>query len=480
MRRRADDPAASPVAGPDDVAEHRAGLDRRELAGIADQDEPGVGPHRLDQPGHQRQRHHRGLVDDHDVVRQPVAAVVAEAAVAAGPPAEQPVQRRRVAGRAAASRTASATSRPAASSWTASSSRAAALPVGAASATSGGGSPAAAACSASSATIRATVVVLPGARPAGDDREAAQHRRRRGQPLAGVATSPGNSRASPSREHVVVDGRGRGRRRTAQVGGDLALLAPVAVEVEPRCRPAAAAGLVVGVAPLRRRRPAGWPRSASSHASGGSGHGSAERSTGSSASTVAVVADRRQVDEDVAEARAADGQRGRQRTGSSCSPASSASRRATWTSAADSTPGVVERAQQPGRVARAARGRARRWRSAIGSRTAVMPTAPVEQVAQRLDERGRRAPGEHAARLAVDGRRVRRRSSRAGTGRGRRRGCGRGRSRAAASAGSGAARRCRAAPAGRSGVRCISLGQRRRAVVPGRQRLARRPSQFVL
>ena len=42
-----------------------------------------------------RQRHHRGLVDDHHVVRQPVAAVVAEAAVRVGPPAEQPVQRRR-------------------------------------------------------------------------------------------------------------------------------------------------------------------------------------------------------------------------------------------------------------------------------------------------------------------------------------------------------------------------------------------------
>ena len=43
---------------------------------------------------HQRQRHHRGLVDDHDVVGEAVAAVVAEAAVAARPPAEQPVQRR--------------------------------------------------------------------------------------------------------------------------------------------------------------------------------------------------------------------------------------------------------------------------------------------------------------------------------------------------------------------------------------------------
>ena len=80
--------------GTDDVAEHGAGLDRRELARVADEDQARVRAHRLDQPGHQRQRHHRGLVDDHDVVRQPVAAVVAEAAVAARAPAEQAVQRR--------------------------------------------------------------------------------------------------------------------------------------------------------------------------------------------------------------------------------------------------------------------------------------------------------------------------------------------------------------------------------------------------
>ena len=51
-------------------------------------------PDGLGEPRHQRQRHHRGLVDDHDVVGQPVAAVVAEAAVGAGLPAEQAVERR--------------------------------------------------------------------------------------------------------------------------------------------------------------------------------------------------------------------------------------------------------------------------------------------------------------------------------------------------------------------------------------------------
>jgi hypothetical protein len=87
-----DDPLAAGRA--DDVAEHGAGLDRRQLPGVADQHEPCLRPDGLDQPRHLRERHHRGLVDDHDVVREPVAAVVPEPAVAPGPPAEQPVQRR--------------------------------------------------------------------------------------------------------------------------------------------------------------------------------------------------------------------------------------------------------------------------------------------------------------------------------------------------------------------------------------------------
>ena len=87
-------PSPGVGTGINDVAEDDAGLDRRELSGVADQDQPRLGAHRLDQSRHQRQRHHRGLVDDHDVVRQAVAAVVREPAVAPGPPPEQPVQRR--------------------------------------------------------------------------------------------------------------------------------------------------------------------------------------------------------------------------------------------------------------------------------------------------------------------------------------------------------------------------------------------------
>ena len=78
----------------DQVGEHRARLDRGQLARVADQDQPGVGADRLEQPGHHRQRDHRGLVDHDHVVRQPVGAVVPEPDAAVGAPAEQPVQGR--------------------------------------------------------------------------------------------------------------------------------------------------------------------------------------------------------------------------------------------------------------------------------------------------------------------------------------------------------------------------------------------------
>ena len=80
----------------DQVGEHRAGLDGGELVGVADQHQPGLRAHRLEQPGHHRQRHHRGLVDDDHVVRQPVVAVVAEPGRRVRAPAEQPVQGHRL------------------------------------------------------------------------------------------------------------------------------------------------------------------------------------------------------------------------------------------------------------------------------------------------------------------------------------------------------------------------------------------------
>ena len=171
-------------AGPDDVAQDGAGLDRGQLLGVADEDQAGVGADRLDQPGHQRERDHGRLVDHDHVVGQPVQAVVAEAGAVARVEAEQPVQRHARAARRRRSR-----SRPRRPAWrrrparTASSSRAAALPVGAARATSGGRRPAADACSSSRARTRATVVVLPVPGPAGDHRQPAQHGRGRRQAL---------------------------------------------------------------------------------------------------------------------------------------------------------------------------------------------------------------------------------------------------------------------------------------------------------
>ena len=61
------------------VAQNRAGLDRGQLSGVADEHHARVGARGFQQPRHQPQRHHRALVDDHDVVGETVAGVVAEA-----------------------------------------------------------------------------------------------------------------------------------------------------------------------------------------------------------------------------------------------------------------------------------------------------------------------------------------------------------------------------------------------------------------
>ena len=79
-----------PPFGPGEVAQHRSGLDGRQLVGVAHQHEPGLRAHRVEQPGHHRQGDHRRLVHHHDVVGQPLGPAVAERAAA--PPAQQPVQ----------------------------------------------------------------------------------------------------------------------------------------------------------------------------------------------------------------------------------------------------------------------------------------------------------------------------------------------------------------------------------------------------
>jgi hypothetical protein len=63
-------PHPEPLAGrTDDVTEDGARLDGGQLLGVADEDQPGVGPHGLDEAGHHREGHHRRFVDDDHVVR---------------------------------------------------------------------------------------------------------------------------------------------------------------------------------------------------------------------------------------------------------------------------------------------------------------------------------------------------------------------------------------------------------------------------
>ena len=89
-RRLADEQLVG--CGPDDVAEYSARLDRCELPRVTDENEPSVRSEGLDEFCHERERHHRGLVDDHHIVWQALASIVAEAAVAVWTPAKQSME----------------------------------------------------------------------------------------------------------------------------------------------------------------------------------------------------------------------------------------------------------------------------------------------------------------------------------------------------------------------------------------------------
>ena len=176
------------------------------------------------------------------------------------------------------------TSSPAASWWTASSSRAAALPVGAARATSGGGA---------RRPNRPARPAGPGSAPPSSSCPSPGRRRR---PTTGAARptrrpaagspAPGHRTAGPARPpagpvHPVDAGVAPG----PQVGGDLAFLPPVAVEVQQvptsrSGRPSAPSSPVAtsGLAESRSIQPAG------------SGQGRPWRSTGRSTSAVTVSA----------------------------------------------------------------------------------------------------------------------------------------------------------------------------------------------
>ncbi len=275
--------------GTHDVAQHRARLDRRELGGVADQHEPRVGAHGVEQPGHHRDRHHRGLVDDHDVVGEPAAAVVAEAAVAARPPAEQAVERDRLQRQQLCTHRRAHIERQ----------RLLVHRLGQPGRrAAGGGRERDEGCRRAGRQCLfgeqsddpSDRRGLAGAGPAGDDREAPQHRGGRSQALA-LALLPGEQPCEALGEHAEVDVAARAgvaaRSRVArlaagarpaggarlaaraavasgpapaardQVGGDQPLLAPVAIEVEPGAEEAPRAGR-----PRRRRRRtprARWP-----------------------------------------------------------------------------------------------------------------------------------------------------------------------------------------------------------------------------
>ena len=197
-----------------------------------------------------------------------------------------------------------------ASSCTASSSRAAAFPVGAARATSGVGAPAASACSSRRTRMRVTVVVLPvpGPPPTTARRRsthvAAARRWRSG-------SSPSNSRARPSASTAGVD-VARGLVAGEEVGGDEALVPPVAVEVERRADEPERS-LVCG-RPRRPRR-AGSRRGRRSRPRVPATAAPAGRPA-SSRSVTAVARDRGEVDADRSEPGCAHGERGREQRAS--------------------------------------------------------------------------------------------------------------------------------------------------------------------
>ena len=291
----------------------------------------------------------------------------------------------------------------------------------------------------------------------GDGRRLAGARARRRRPRTGAARRSRPRAPGAGREPLRDPGaRARPRRRrrrrrpasAAQVGGDLALLAPVAVEVQRRAlepqRPARARGLAATL---------GEPLAVSGHGSAGQ----VDRLVGVDRRG---VADRREVDVHVAEARAP-GLRAPARAAppSRSRPPARRGGRATCTSAGASTPTSLNSRRRP--VARAT------------IRASVMPPLRIERVAERRRRARPAGATRTRRRRAVDHRRLRpdhpahEQVLHAAEVRAR------GRSRPAASAGSGAARRVqqRLQPV----VAALHLGgERGGPVVPGGQLLAGR------
>ena len=267
---RAAGPTMSPSTAPASTEASCSGSPTRMQAG--------VGADRLQEPGHQRERHHGGLVDHDDVMGQAVEPMVAEAGPVAGVEARAAGAASCPAAPAGAPAPPASSAMPATPARTASSSRAAAFPVGAASATSGGRRPAAAAWASSSARTLATVVVFPVPGPPAitDTRRntavAAAMRWRSG------TSSPSNSSARPDASRSVSTPAAGPSGALEQLGRHLALVGPEAVQVQDRALQVQ--GAAVPDEPARR--PCARTHSA------GSGHGSAPMSAGVSVSASAV------------------------------------------------------------------------------------------------------------------------------------------------------------------------------------------------
>ena len=356
-----------PLEPGDEVGQHGARLHGGELVGVTDQHQPGVGPHRLEQPRHHRQRHHRGLVDHDDVVGQPVGAVVPEPHPAVGSPAEQAVQ-----GRGAQSGQPLLVGRVLEGAV-----------VGVDRLLHGllePGGRLAGRCGQGDArrSARGELVLLrdqreqagdrgglAGARAAGEHRRPPRRGGARGIALLGVT----GTREDPFQPGVERGGVDLGRPTPDprdEVVADLTLLAPVAIEVEARPTRRTISSRTSGLRPTRSTQAAG------------SGHGSgASCSSGRSA----IVARSRQTDP-VRTARTA-----RAVASSTCSSDSSSStpsRTATWMSAALSSSGRLNRASSSGRAERAPAVVGVGPHGLVGDRHDALP---VETVASRPSSR---------------------------------------------------------------------------------------------
>ena len=100
MRREAHDLRV--VEPGDEVAQHRTGLDGCELIGVADEEQARRRLERFEQARRHRERQHRRLVDDDEIVGQGVARVVHEALRVRAIPPEQAMQGDGVGGRVGA------------------------------------------------------------------------------------------------------------------------------------------------------------------------------------------------------------------------------------------------------------------------------------------------------------------------------------------------------------------------------------------